>query len=358
VTIVRDVGRIAVLRGNALGDLVFALPALDALREAYPAAEITLLGRAHHEALLGDSRPSPVDRVVVLPEGAIGDEPVPEPGLDRAGLLASLAAHKYDLAIQLHGGGRNSNAFIGGLGARVTAGSRTPDAPALDRCVAYERFQWEVARCLEIVGLVGARPRGLEPHLTVTDDDRRAAHDALPELGDAPYVVLHAGATDPRRRWRIEGFADVARASRVLGRRVVITGTPEEQELTAGLAAAADDPASPALIADHLSLAALLGLLAGADLVVSNDTGPLHVAIAAGTSTVGLFWVGNLISSGPLTRARHRPHISWQMSCPACGVSAAAPRCGHDDGWVDDIDPDSVVASVEALLEDVACTIR
>ncbi|MFL5682718.1 MAG: glycosyltransferase family 9 protein [Chloroflexota bacterium] len=353
-----DVGRIAVLRGNALGDLVFALPALDALREAYPGAEITLLGRAHHEALLGEGRPSPVDRVVVLPEGAIGDEQVPEPGLDRASLLASLAADMYDLAIQLHGGGRNSNAFIRGLGARVTAGSRTPDAPALDRWLAYDRFQWEIARCVEIVGLVGARARELEPHLTATAGDRCAALEALPELADGPYVVLHPGATDPRRRWPIDRFAQVARASRALGRRVVITGTPEERELTAALGAATGDGASPALIADRLSLPALLGLLAGADLVVSNDTGPLHVAIAAGTPTVGLFWVGNLISSGPLKRARHRPHISWRMTCPACGVSAAAPRCGHDDGWVDDIAPDPVVASVEGLLEEVAWTTR
>jgi len=75
--LVPDVERIAVLRGNALGDLVVALPALDALRAAYPRAEITLFGRAHHHALLGDGRSSPVDRVVVLPDGAIGDESSP-----------------------------------------------------------------------------------------------------------------------------------------------------------------------------------------------------------------------------------------------------------------------------------------
>src|SRR4051794_16280802 len=246
VTIVPDVGRIAVLRGNALGDLVVALPALDALREAYPSAEITLFGRAHHKALLGDGRPSSVDRVVVLPQGAIGDESDADPRLDRAALLASFAADGYDLAIQLHGGGRNSNTFIRGLGARVTAGSRTPDAPALDRWVPYERYQWEVGRYLEIVALVGARARELEPHLTVTAEDRCVALEALPVLAEAAYVVLHAGATDPRRRWPVEGFAQVARASRALGRRVVITGTPEESELTAAVAAAAGDVACPA----------------------------------------------------------------------------------------------------------------
>jgi len=356
--IVPDVARIGVLRGNALGDLVVALPALDALRHAYPKAEITLFGRAHHQALLGGGRPSPVDRVVVLPNGAIGDEPGPgpEPGFDRAALLASFAADEYDVAIQLHGGGRNSNAFIRGLSPRLTVGSRTPDAPALDRWVPYERFQWEIGRYLEVVALIGARPRELEPRLTVTADDLSGAVAALPGLGDGRYVVLHPGATDPRRRWPVERFADVARACQAHGLQVVITGTPDERELTAALAEAANDGASGTLVADRLSLPALLGLLAGADLVVSNDTGPLHVAMAAGTRTVGLFWVGNLINAGPLTRTRNRPHISWRVTCPRCGVSATAPRCVHDDAWVDDIATDAVVASVEALLEDVART--
>jgi ADP-heptose:LPS heptosyltransferase len=358
VTIVPDVERIAILRGNALGDLVMALPALDALRRTYPQAEITLFGRAHHQALLGDGRPSPVDRVVVLPHGAIGDETEPEAGLDRRALLASFAADAYDLAIQLHGGGRNSNGFVRALGARVTVGSRTPDAPALDRWVPYEPYQWEVARYLEVVALVGARAHQLEPHLDVTAADRYAAVHALPDLGDAPYVVLHPGASDPRRRWSVKRFARVARAAQGRGRRPVITGTPEERALTSALAADVGDSVCPALIADRLSLSALLGLLAGADVVVSNDTGPLHLAMAAGTRTVGLFWIGNLINAGPLTRARHRPHVSWRLSCPVCGVSATAPRCAHDDSWVDDIETDAVVASVERLLEDVAWTPR
>jgi ADP-heptose:LPS heptosyltransferase len=359
VTIVPDAERIAVLRGNALGDLVVALPALDALREAYPGARITLFGRAHHEALLGEGRSSPVDRVVVLPDGAIGDEPRPEPGLDRAALLASLAADGYDLAIQLHGGGRNSNGFVRGLGARVTAGSRTPDAPPLDRWVHYERFQWEVARYLEVVALVGARARDLEPHLGVSDEDRSAAAEALPGLGDGGYVVLHPGASDPRRRWPIDRFAEVARIARASGRRIVITGVPAERDLTGALAASVDDGTRRApWIADGLSLPALLGLLAGADLVVSNDTGPLHLAMAAGTPTVGLFWVGNLINAGPATRTRHRPHISWRVTCPACGVGATAPRCVHDESWVDAIATDAVVASVEQLLEEAARAAR
>ena len=59
---------------------------------------------------------------------------------------------------QLHGGGRHSNPLITGIGARVTAGLRADDAPALDRCVRYMYYQPEVFRYLEVVGLVGAAP--------------------------------------------------------------------------------------------------------------------------------------------------------------------------------------------------------
>src|SRR4051794_41158480 len=100
---VPGVRRIAVLRANALGDFVLALPALEALRVAYPEAEITLLGRRHHVELLA-GRPSPVDAVIALPDGILGDEAAVAPGSDRAAILSDLVGRRFDLGIQLHGG--------------------------------------------------------------------------------------------------------------------------------------------------------------------------------------------------------------------------------------------------------------
>src|SRR5919199_4126793 len=143
---VPDVRRIAVLRANALGDLVFVLPALDALRAAYPEARIDLLGGPLHRALLA-GRPGPVDRVVELPPspGVRVDAPfAPPEQLDR--FFAEMAAQRYDLALQLHGGGGYSNPFVRRLGARVTAGARAPGAPPLDRTVPYVYFQSEYLR--------------------------------------------------------------------------------------------------------------------------------------------------------------------------------------------------------------------
>jgi ADP-heptose:LPS heptosyltransferase len=344
---VPGVERIAVLRANALGDTVVALPALEALRAAYPDARITLLGRQHHAALLC-SRPSPVDDVVVLPDGAVGDERDALDATEREALLRDLAASGWDLAVQLHGGGRNSNRFVLRLGARVTVGSRTPDAPMLDRWVPYEHYQWEVARYLEVVGLVGAAPASIEPRVAVVDEDRAAVRRELPEAGAGAYAVLHPGATDPRRRWPVESFAEVGRELVRLGRRVIVTGVPAEHDLAERLVTLVGP--RDAILADRLSLPALVGLLAAADLVVSNDTGPLHLGMAVGAPTVGVFWVGNLVNAGPLTRRRNRPLTSWRGSCPVCGRATTGERCAHDVSFVADVPPSAAIDAARSLL--------
>jgi ADP-heptose:LPS heptosyltransferase len=350
------VDRIAILRANALGDFVFALPALDALRAAYPTAEITLLGRSWHAAFLTD-RPGPVDRLVVVPgdgspDAAVGGRHADAPWLaasasELKAFAAQMRQQRFDLAVQIHGGGRNSNPLVSSLGARLTVGLRTVQAPPLDRWVRYVYYQQEVLRCLEVVGLVGAGPTLIEPQLTVTDSDRRAARRLLGEQ-DA-YVVLHPGANDARRRWPAASFGAIGDALADHGLQPVITGSSAEARLAQAVSDALRHPARN--LAGKTSLSALAGILAGARIVVSNDSGPLHLAAAVGAPTVGIYWCGNLINGGPLTRGRHRPVISWRVSCPVCGVPASAPRCEHDDSFVADITVDEVHAAVIDLLE-------
>jgi hypothetical protein len=149
------------------------------LRAAYPAAELVLLGPGWHARFLV-GRPGPVDRCLpVPPTPGIRDDrpPSPPPTLDR--FFARMRAERFDLAVQLQGGGGHSNPFVSRLGARVTAGSRAPDAPPLDRTVPYTPHQHEIHRFLEVVGLVGAAPVTLEPRLAVTAADRAEAAAAL-----------------------------------------------------------------------------------------------------------------------------------------------------------------------------------
>jgi ADP-heptose:LPS heptosyltransferase len=336
--------RIAVLRANALGDFVVALPALEALRAAYPAAEITLLGADWHAELL-EQRPGPVDRCVVVPpsRGVRDDrEPAPAGVLER--FFECMRAERFDLAVQLHGGGRHSNPFVHRLGARLAVGSRAPDAPALDRWVPYTAFQPEVLRYLEVVGLVGGGQVPLEPCLEVIARDRAEAARALPENGH-PLVALHPGGRDPRRRWPPEKLAAVAAQLGRRGARLVVIGQTGERPLCDRLVELLEGGAEN--LCGRLGIGGLAGLLERCALLVGNDSGPRHLAAAVGTATVAVYWCVNLVNVGPLTRRRHRAVVSWRLRCPACGSDCLRERCPHDHSLVAEVDVADVLA--EAL---------
>ncbi|GAA4430876.1 glycosyltransferase family 9 protein [Actinokineospora soli] len=336
-----EVRRIAVLRGGGLGDLLYAMPAMDALAAAYPEAELVLLGSAMHAELLRD-RPGPVSRVVPLPRA---------PGFDGEGTVEEFAerAGRFDLGVQVHGGGRESNPLLLALHPTFTVGSRTEDAPGLTRSLPFRYHQHEVLRALEVACLAGAPPVRFEPRIPVTGEDLAEARAVLGPL-TRPLLVLHPGATDPRRRWQPERFAAVAEQLSDVADAVVI-GTADEIDLADAVVRAAPRTRS---LAGALSLRGLVGVLSLAKVVVANDSGPRHLAQAVGTPTVSVFWIGNVLNSGPFGRLRHRVHISWTARCPVCGADCTRPdlhRCAHDVTHVGDISVDDVQADVRDLLE-------
>lgn len=347
--LVARVRRIAVLRANSIGDFVLVLPALAALRAAYPAAEITYLGGEWHRSWL-TGRPGPWDRVVCVPAypGVYGGPDAKADSAEAERFFAEAEAMRYDLALQLHGGGAHSNPFIAALGALVTVGSRDGGAPALDRWVPYGAFQHEVLRYLEVVALVGAVPVTLEPRLAVTGADRGEAAGVLP-AGVGRLVAIHPGANDPRRRWPAERFAAVADRLAQRGALVVLVGSAADAEITAAVAAAMRRPAVD--IAGRLSLGGLTGLLARCVLLIGNDSGPRHIAAATGTATVGIYWGANLASFGPLTRARHRVAVSFRTVCPVCGTDSNDERCPHEVSFVADVPTEEVLAAAEQLFD-------
>ncbi|MFB3906134.1 MAG: glycosyltransferase family 9 protein [Acidobacteriota bacterium] len=344
-----DVKKIAVVRANGMGDMIFAMPALVALRAAYPDAEIVLLAKQWHADFFC-SRPGPIDRVIAIPPypGVGAYENVPDDRPDLDDFFQAMSREQFDLAIQMHGGGRYSNPFVRRLGARLTAGLRTPDAIPLDRWIPYIYFQPEIVRYLETVSLVGAQPVGLEPKIAVTCNDLEASYRSVPP-DERPLVVLHPGATDGRRRWSTANFAAVARLLREQGLRVVVTGSPEEDDLIQAVLQGMKTNC-PGEGVSNLSLEGLVGLLSRAQLVVANDSGPLHLAGAVGVPTVGIYWCGNVITAAPLTRARHRPVLSWRLNCPCCSRNTLRDHCDHRASFVDDIPVDEVVTHCLELL--------
>lgn len=348
---VPGVRSVAVLRANAVGDFVVALPALEALRAAYPDARITLLGRAWHAEFLRE-RPSPVDEVIAMPVFAGVGWPLDaqQDTAAQAAFFEAMHERRFDLALQLHGGGLHSNPLVRRLGARLTAGFHTPGAMPLDRMLPYRELHPEVLRLLEGVALVGACGRTVEPHLVVTPHDRNEAAAVLP-ASERPLVVLQPGAADPRRRWSPASFAAVGDHFAELGAEIAVNGTMAEAEAVAGVLQGMRHQERVHDLTGRLSLGGLLGLIERARLVVSNDTGPAHLARALGVATVAVYWIGNMIGHGPISSARQAVAVSWRLDCPVCGRNCMTVDCGHTSSFVDDVEPAQVIALAEPLYE-------
>jgi lipopolysaccharide heptosyltransferase II len=207
----------------------------------------------------------------------------------------------------------------------------------------------EVRRQLDLVAAIGARIE--DEHLRIEIPLRaRATVDRLvaaliPE--ERPWVVVHPGATAASRRYPAEQFAAAAgRLVQDLGCEVVFTGTESERDLIEQIRQGMDAPSHST--AGALDVAELAALLARAPLLISNNTGTVHVAAAVGTPVVNLY---------ALTNPQHRP---WQVphrvlfhdvSCKYC-YKSVCPEGHHHCLRL--VPPEAVVEAAEALLVETA----
>ena len=375
-----DVRKIVVLRPSAVGDFVFALPALHALKQSYPEAELVLAGKAWHRDFL-QGRPGPVDRVVVIPPvPGVGVAPMvtdakisvsapaatpcvsPEAASQvPAGVEAierfvdEMRAERFDLALQMYGGGRYSNPFLSRFGARLTVGACAPGAPLLDRWVPHHEPSQRRLALLEIAGLAGAHvrlPPAAQPELVLTEADRLEAAMAVPVMPGERLILLQPGSTDPRRRWPARSFAALGDRLARDGACVAINGSPGEITLVHEIARHMHEPAI--VLAGRLSLGGLCGLLERAVLLVSNDTGPLHLGLALGVPSVGIFWLTNLIEGMPLRPSTLHAALSARTRCPVCHQDNVKMRCPHDVSFVADVSIDDVEALARAALVEMS----
>lgn len=350
---VPNVRSILALRPNAIGDFMFSLPALHALRHTYPQAKITLLGKQWHADFLRN-RPSPVDEVIVVPPapgvGAPPDAKLdPEPGRR---FMAAMRDAKFDIAVQMYGGGRYSNAYIMSLGAKLTIGLKTPEAAPLDRWLPYGEVSNRRLELLQVAALVGATPPLMAREVTVTEQDRREAAALIPYTPSERIVVLHPGASDVRRHWPAERFAAVADVLASQGATIAISATDGERHLARTIVEHMRHDALD--LTGQLSLSGLCGLLDRAVMMISNDTGPLHLALSIGTPTVGIFWLTNLLEAHPLRQHLLRPALSVRTHCPVCGAENRKSRCEHDVCFVDDVTVAEVTALATELFSEAA----
>ncbi len=328
--------RILIVRLGSLGDIVHALPAAAALRRAAPQARIDWLVDAQHRELV-DLVPI-IDEAVVLRSRTLGG------WLDVARLLR---ARRYDVAIDLQGL-LKSAVLARASGARRVLGfsiwhlrERTA-RPFYSETAAPDSAEHVVRKNLALVAALGVAAERLE--FPLARRDSAALEEVRRAAAGAPFALVNPGAAWPNKRWPPDRFGALAEIlpSR-FGLMPFVLWGPGEEALAR---AVADASGGIAVVAPRTSISDLVELAREASLMVSGDTGPIHLAAAVGTPVVGLY--------GPTSPARNGP---WSPA-DVCLSRFEGCHCHHQRrctarAWcLEDITVAEVAAAVERRLSE------
>ena len=309
--------RILIVRLGSLGDIIHAVPAAAAIRRAFPKASIDWLVDTRHRDLL-DLVPV-VDQTISVNTSAVGSLASAVNGMRRA---------RYDIALDLQG------LLKSAIVSRLSGAPRVVGFPAdLLRERAARVFYTETSgdaaphvidKNLSMLKAIGIRM----PHVEFPLDDRNPAiaHQARTSLGiaaDQRFAVINPGAAWTNKRWPPVYFAEVARGlAERHGLRSLVLWGPGEEQLALTIVTAAGGGAA---VSPETSVADLVSLVKAAALVISGDTGPMHIAAACGTPIVGIFGPTDPHRNGPwaeddLAVSRYRTCVChYQRQCRISG---------------------------------------
>jgi ADP-heptose:LPS heptosyltransferase len=330
--------RTLVVRLDSAGDVLLAGPAVRAVAAGSRAT--AMLCGPHGEPA---ARLLPgVDEVLVHDAPWVGFDAPPVRRGSTDALLSSLAARRFDRALVLasHHQSPLPAALLLKLAGIpwIAADSEHYPGTLLDLRHQRAPHRHEARAALDLAEAAGfALPPGDEGRLLLTP-----LPDTAPLTGAAPYVVVHPGAAVPARAWSPARAARAVTALEDAGHRVVVTGRPSEKELTALVVG------GTALdLGGRTTFSELAGVLAAADVVVTGNTGPSHLASAVGTPVVCLFAPVVPAERWAPYRVPHR--LLGRQDAPCRGSRArVCPVTGHP--CLDSVTDAEVLAAVDALL--------
>ena len=352
----QNVRRILVIRLDNLGDVLVTTPAIHAVRQALPEAEITLLA-SPVGAQAGRLNP---DINAVIEYCAPWMDPWHELPLDPAreqAIVALLSERGFDGAI-IFTSFRQSPlpaaylCYLAGIPLRAAASIDGPGSLLTTRHKHPEQMMHEVERGLDLVGALGmgTDDRGLVLH--VPDAARDKARAALARRGSVrsgPLVVMHPGCSMPARTYPWEGFAAVAeQLVRHHAAHIVLTGVESERELTERIQERVSEQARQHVhsLAGELTFPGLCALIDSADITVTNNTGPMHVSAAVGTPVVALFALTNPPEQWGPWQVPHRL-LNHDVPCRICYNRV----CPYQHECLALVTPEQVVSAARELLD-------
>ncbi|MDR0354927.1 MAG: glycosyltransferase family 9 protein [Deltaproteobacteria bacterium] len=337
--------RILVIKMSALGDIIHALPSLAALRELFPAAKISWLVEPQFASIL-PGRPY-VDELIVFYKNDLKKKSLPKKISYLAELRRELHSRRFDLTLDLQGLMKSSLiALLSGCRRRLGYCEMREGSFLVSRPVyGPNRDGHVIERYRDVIRSLGPISEEVAFPLPDFSEPRREMEELVSSLGlRPPLALLFPGAGWASKLWPAEKYAELARKLSAMGVSAAIGGSRAE----GGLAKAIQDQAPELKMPDltgKTDILGLMGLVSLAAVCVGADTGPLHIAAAAGAPTVSLFGPSSgqrAGTFGPLSR-----YVASSASCSPCFKR----NCPKTFVCMDAIDTDEVFAACREVLE-------
>ena len=339
--------RILIVRLSALGDIIHALPVLFALKQSLPTTAVDWLVEANYASIL--ALVPELDRRIVVRGTAPGASETSITfggGLGYLRAMSFLRAQRYDAALDLQGLIKSAVWARASGAARVIGFARDhlrePQAASLySETVTPPGAGHVIDKNLAVLSALDVPDTPMALRLAPTGSTDVVAA-IVAAGGPRNFIVLNPGAAWPNKRWPADRFGAVAaglfRRTRL---RSLVTWGPSERALAESVVAASGGAAS---LAPATSVADLAVLMRDAAVVVSGDTGPLHIAAAMGTPLVGLY--------GPTWPERNGPwdpkdHVLSRADTCVCHHKR---QCRRGSPCINEIGVDQVVAAAHRRL--------
>jgi len=338
--------RILITRTDRLGDVVLSTPVIRQIRKLYPDAYIAMMVRPENRDVITNN--PHLDEVIVY------DKHGSQKSFFKTIQFAfQIKKKKFDMAIALHPTNRTHMIFfIAGIPERIGYDKRA--GKLLTKSIHHDKQEGtkhEVDYNLDLLERAGFDVSGADrrPYIVTSSEEKRVVDSVLKDFGveNTNIIAVHVGASCPSKRWPIEAFASVMdELSKKYQSSIVLVGGYETEELSETLSKKMQN--NPIDLTGTLLVGELADLLSRCRMFISNDSGPVHVAVAVGTPAVVIFGRKDPgLSSkrwGPLglmDKILHR-----DVGCEVC----LAHNCEKDFACLKAITPEDVIKSSEEIL--------
>jgi len=325
---------VLLIRPGGIGDAVLLAPAISSVKKAYHQARITILAERRNAGVF--SIVPGVDEVLCY---------------DCPRELLQVMRCSYDVVIDTEQCHRLSAVVARFAAAPVKIGFDTNERRRMfTHSIPYSHNDYETLSFINLLKPLGIEAGGVEteiPFLSVPDAASAKIAGLLESLNNEPFVTFFPGASIAERRWGADRFRQVAEVLSAFGIRTVVVGGKEDRRQGEVIA----DGGLGLNLAGLTSLSETAAVIQKSSLLLSGDSGVLHIAVGLGVPTVSLFGPGRVKKWAP--RGDRHIVINKELSCSPCTTFGTTPPCLNETRCMSDITVDEVVNAVTMLLTSV-----